>query len=322
LAQYDGPPDLLPDASQPEQYLPFTLSEEALSAAVRGFAKHIPFAPADLNPTNLRARMERVLIPMWLADTHVEARWEAETGFDYQILSHRERYDQGKGGWQEMEHKETRVRWEPRLGRLDRAYHNVPAPALEEHDALLHSLGDFEFGSALPFEFEPVSEAWTRLPDRPATDAWSEAVPLIRARAVEDCRVAAGADHLREFRWTPNYSQKNWTQLLLPIYTSYYLDDDDNPQAVTIHGQRGGIFGVRRSSMRRAQRTTLALLILAFALGAFSLLAMILPVLNAALLPLAILGLLFAFGLGLSSIVPLALAWRFNRRESGPSVGE
>jgi hypothetical protein len=145
-------------------------------------------------------------------------------------------------------------------------------------------------------------------------------VPLIRARAVEDCRVAAGADHLREFRWTPVYRDKNWTQVLLPIYTSYYLDDDGRPQPVTIHGQRGGIFGVRRSSMSRAQRTTLALLILAFAIGAVSLLAMVLPVLNASLLPLAILGLLLAFGLGLSSIIPLALAWRFNRRESAPGA--
>lgn len=318
LASYDGPLEQLPHSSRPEKYIPFTLSDDALSAAVRGFAQDIPFAPGDLNPTNLRTRLERVFFPMWMVDTHVKAQWEAEGGFDYQVLSHREHYVQRAGGWQEIEQQETRTRWESRLGRLDRAYQDISVPALERHGALLHGLGDFDLSSALPFDTEAVSEAWTRWPDRPAADAWSDAVPLIRARAVEDCRMAAGADHIRAFRWAPVYGEKNWTQLLLPIYTSYYLDDDGEPQPVTIHGQRGGISGQRRSSMRRAGRTTLTLLILAIVLGSFSLLAMALPILNAALFPLALLGLLLAFGLGLSSIIPVASAWRFNRRESGP----
>jgi hypothetical protein len=123
---------------------------------------------------------------------------------------------------------------------------------------------------------------------------------------------------MREFRWTPIYEEENWTQLLLPLFTSYYLDDDGEARPITIHGRRGDISGERRGSMRRAQRTSLTLLLLAFAIGSFSLATLILPVISAALMPLALLGLLLGIGMGLSSILPLVLVWRFNRREAGP----
>ena len=48
-----------------------------------------------------------------------------------------------------------------------------------------------------------------------------------------------------------------WTLLLLPLLSAYYLDDEGAPQAVYINGQNGTISGVRRSSMKRAQRASL-----------------------------------------------------------------
>ena len=43
---------------------------------------------------------------------------------------------------------ETRVRWEPRVGRLNRAYENVAAPALDDHRALMARLGNLNLSSA------------------------------------------------------------------------------------------------------------------------------------------------------------------------------
>jgi hypothetical protein len=305
--------DQLGYSHPPEKLLPFTLAGAELDAPIRRFAKGIPFPPADLKPEHLRARFQPVYVPMWLVDTRVDARWKAEAGFDYQVVSHRDRYEEHGGGWQSVEYEETRVRWEPRLGNLARTYENVPAPALEDHAELQRALGGFEIDSAQPYQPEAISNAWVRLPDRPPQDAWPDVAPALRARAIEECRVAAEADHLREFRWTPAYRGQHWTQLLLPVYTSFYLDDDGAPQAVTVHGTTGQIAGARRGSMKRAQRVSLVLLLIAVAIGFFSLLGIAIPGLNLALMPLGILGLALAFLLGLSSVFPIAAVWRFNR---------
>lgn len=313
LAQLSGGLDELAYKHAPERLLPFTLQDVDIADRVRRFARGIPFPPADLNPPSLRERFQRVFIPMWLVDTRVNARWEAEVGFDYQVVSHRDRYDEDRGGWISAEVEETRVRWESRLGRLDRAYENVPAPALEAHADLQPALGNFDSTSAQPYQAGAISDSWVRLPDRRPTDAWPDVIPTLRDRALEECREAAGADHLRGFRWTPTYQAQHWTQLLLPIYTSYYRDDEGEAQAVTIHGRTGHVSGPRRGSMKRAQRVSLIMLLAALAIGFLSLLAMILPGLNVALMPLGILGLVVSILLGLSSVIPIASVWRFNR---------
>jgi hypothetical protein len=169
----------------PEKLLPFTLVDTDLTEPVRRFARGIPFPPADLNPENLRSRFQPIFLPIWLVDTQVNAHWEAEVGFDYQVVSHRDRYEEDKGGWRSIEFEETRVRWEPRLGRLARAYENVPAPALEEHVPAQQTLGDFEISSAELYRAGAILNCWVRLPDRPPADAWPDVVPALRAIALE-----------------------------------------------------------------------------------------------------------------------------------------
>ncbi|NJN44298.1 MAG: hypothetical protein HC806_05960 [Anaerolineae bacterium] len=102
-----------------------------------------------------------------------------------------------------------------------------------------------------------------RLPTRPTEDAWPDALPNLQQAASDECRAAGKSDHFREFRWQAEYANQNWTQLLLPIYATYYLDDDQRPQPILLHGQTGQVSGVRRASMKRAQTTALWILLAA-----------------------------------------------------------
>jgi hypothetical protein len=299
----------------PELYLSFDATEELIAQKVAGFARGIPFAPQDLSMANLTTRMRRVFLPAWLVDTKVEAPWQAEVGFDYDVVSHQDRYEQNRGGWTSREITETRIRWEPRLGRLSREYENVLASALEVGDSLLFHCGEFDQSSAQTFEPSAVAEAWIWLPDRTTEDAWPDAVPVVRTQAMEECKIACGADHIRDFRWTPEYRAQSWTQVLFPIYSSYYLDDEGQAQPVLLHGQSGQIRGSRRGSLKRARTVSLALAFVAILLGFFSLLGLVISVLSAVLLPFAILGLILAFIVGFVAIIPIALVWQFNRRQ-------
>ncbi len=310
-------PDHKPYHPAPEILLPFQVPAATANERITDFAKDIPFAPYDLEADTLRARAQRIYLPVWLVDGDVQAVWDAEAGFDYEVVSHRERYADG-GGWNTEETRETRIRWEPRAGQLARHYDNIIAPALESHAALQHALGSYPKHDAQAYSPDKMAGILVRLPDRPPQAAWSDAVPAFRSAAAKECRQAASADHIRRFRWQPAYANRNWTLLLLPVYATYYLDDAGEPQAVLVNGCSGQISGKRRASMQRAQRTSLVISVIAallFALG------LCLGVTGLAVPPLIIVGIVVALAAFVAGIVgasiPIIRASRFNKQVSG-----
>ena len=313
LERMDQDVSQLPYAQPPELTIPYALSEAQLSQEIQRFTSGIPYPPQDLAVQNLQARLQRVYLPMWLVDAGVRAAWKAEAGFDYQVVSHEDHYS--GSGWTSQQVKEGRVRWEPRLGRLERSYSNIAAPALEDHAIFQAALGSFNLTSVRSYKPEDIRSAFVRLPDRPPKDAWSDAQMALFNAASEECRKAARADHLRQFSWQPEFNNQRWTQLLLPVYTAYYLDDDRQPQGLLIHGQSGKINGSRRASMQRAKRS--ALIVLGVAVLIF-ILGLILAGASLAVPPLlvpGILGLALALLVGLGAIIPPVRAGWFNRSQ-------
>lgn len=301
----------LPYIYPPELVLPFSVPGRVVAQHIETFAADIPFAPSDLNSENLKARVRRIMLPMWLVDSEIQATWEAEAGFDYEVVSHKERYVQS--GWATQEVQETRVRWEPRVGRLVRVYHNIAVPALEEHATLQNSLGEYRLESTCSYTTEQMTKAFIRLPDRAPTAAWSDAVLMLQQLAGEECRQAAKADHLRHFHWSPTYSAQNWTLLLLPMYATYYLNDESQPLPVLINGQSGQLYGIRRGSLRQAQRRALILALIAVVLFVVGLIVAAVGMMIPLVLILAALILGIALVMGLWTLVPIVRVWRFNR---------
>jgi hypothetical protein len=163
----------------------------------------------------------------------------------------------------------------------------------------MRKLGRYNLETTQPYDPQAVSQVMVQLPNRSTADAWPDAIPAFQTIAAEECRRATKADHIREFRWSADYPDQNWTLLLLPLYTTYYLDDDRNPQPVLIHGQTGQLSGPRRASMKRAQRA--ALIIVAVAAP---------PLLLAAGV-----GMILAMIIGMLAIAPMVIAWQFNRSQ-------
>ena len=93
--------DDLGQISAPELVVPFAVPAELVQQQINSFAKSFRFTPQDLQAKKLHDRLRRVYIPRWLVDSDVTAIWQAETGFDYQVVSHQESFKQG--GWQSRE---------------------------------------------------------------------------------------------------------------------------------------------------------------------------------------------------------------------------
>lgn len=306
-----------PHSSPPEQVIPFELPPEALARSMQDFCAGVPFRPDGLSPARLQANLRRIFLPMWLVDASVTALWEAEAGFDYEVVSHQEHYDQNSNGWVTKELKEQRVRWEKRAGRLRRDYHNVAVPALEQAAQLQAQLGGFDRASAQSYRPEHIHAGLVRLPDLSPDTAWSEAVPAFQKAAAQECQRACGAGHLRQYRWDARFTGLNWTLLLLPVFATYYLDEDGKRRPVLFHGQTGRASGQRRASTRRAGRLSLILLAISIFAVLFGLLLEVLlggvsggaAALGTAMMVSGFLGVV-------GSGIPYLIAHDFNRRHT------
>ncbi len=298
----------------PELLIPFQKASETLQPIFQNFVKAVWLRPDDFNEQTLLRRCVPVFAPFWLVDACLAGSWEAEVGYDYQVKSSRDAYQAGR--WVAQEVVEDRVRYEPRTGTLERRYDNAAVAALRDHARLIGKIGDYNYKQAQRFERSQLGEALLQAPDLPPESAWPAARDRLDRRAVEDCIKASGAKHVRKSAVKFTYTDLNWTQMLLPLYASYYTDDDGNVHTVLINGQTGQIGGVRMASQRKGWRAAgisagigvllFLLAMLFFALsGAASTLSGF-----AAFLALA------ALGAALFAVVPAVWPWQWNRRET------
>lgn len=297
----------------PELLVPFEVQLQSLQPIFQEFVKPVWFRPNDLNPENLVGRCIPVYLPMWLVDCTVLAGWQAEVGFDYQVKTTQESFHGGR--WITHEKLENRIRYEPRAGKLHRHYHNIPSPALSDHDRLMQRTGRYDLQKAVPFQADRVEKAALRVPDVTPEGAWPVAREKAEDRAARDCSKAAGGQHIRNTVLQADYDDLNWTQLFLPLFVTYYTADDGKQVPITVNGQTGTISGVRKASQRKGWQwagilagTAVGLLVLGLLSFAA---ATLLP-------PLTILGgvlVFFAFLLLAAAVIPAVWPWQWNSKQ-------
>ena len=236
----------------PELVLPFQRGPEVLHADLEKFTRGVWLAPDDFTPAALQGRLIPIFWPIWLVDGQVSGSWQAEVGFDYQVKSSQEFY--ASGSWRSRDVIETRVRWEPRLGGMRRVYNNLSAPAVSDQDRLQAQIGPSPFDQAVPYSAETLQGAVLRIPDQPPEGAWPQAQTAFERSAALECQQAAGGQHLRGYKLKPAFAGINWTQLLVPMYVSYYTDDRGKRIQVMINGATGQIGGRRLASPRKGLR--------------------------------------------------------------------
>jgi hypothetical protein len=244
-------------------------------------------------------------------DSDVVGNWQAEAGFDYQVKSSQESY--GKSGWTTREVVETRIRWEPRTGQIQRHYDNVSAPAISEQARLLKLVGQYQLGQAKAYQPEQVKGAILRIPDLPPESAWPLAQPILDEAASAECQQATGAQHMRNFTVRAEYQCLNWTQLLLPLYVTWYADDQGQPHPVYFNGQSGIIGGTRLASQKKGWQWAGILLAAA---AVFFVLALVFAAIGIVFPPITILGILLgivAIVVACAAIVPAAWPSQWNR---------
>jgi hypothetical protein len=302
----------------PELLVPFHKSRPEVRQILANFTQAVWLRPDDMDADQMLQRAMPVYWPMWLVDSEVVGDWQAETGFDYQVKSSQESY--ADSGWSTQEVVETRIRWERRIGQINRHYDNIAVPAISEHQQLTRQVGTYQVAQAAAYTPAQVAGAALRVPDLPPESAWPLAQANLDQAAGDECQQAAAAQHLRNFSLRAAYESLHWTQLLLPLYTTFYTDDQGQRHPVYINGQTGAIGGVRLASQRKGWLWAGILLGVA---AAVFVVALLISAIGLAFPPAIIIGVILgvtAVGLACDAIVPAAWPWQWNRRQPNTSV--
>lgn len=294
----------------PELQVDFAVSPDALVGRLGGFVRAPWFRVSDLRADRLAERAVEVHVPVWLVDATCEGAFEAEIGADYEVRSSDEVLEGGR--WTTREVTRTRIRWSPAVGRVSRRYDNVDVPALAEHASIVRRLGGWPTDGAVPATGRPSTIV---LPDRDPDEAWPDALDQLAHRVGDDVRRAVAADHVRGVVVRAEWTEREHTWMLLPMYATWYIDGSGQRCAVWIHGVTGQAWGPRRASMRKALGcgavlATLATGVLAAA-GVTLVIGLVVPVL---LLVALVLGVL-AVPLFVLALWPPLHVWAHNRRE-------
>ena len=302
----------------PELVIPFSQDGPNLSALYQRFVSGVWLRPDDFNPQSLLRRAAPIYWPMWLVDSQIDGSWQAEVGYNYQVESSQDLYASGQ--WLSQKVVETRIRWEPRLGQIELHFDNIAAPALSDYDRLTRIIGPYRPEFAKPFQSAMLAGSIVRVPDLPPESAWPLAQSKLNAKAAEGCQQAAKGQHIRNYRIEAKYQELNWTQLLQPLYISFYTDDQGQPQFVYINPQTGAIGGLRLASQRKGWRwagVSLGLALVALIIGLVSFAAS--PVMP----PLGLLGFLAsaaALAFGIFAIIPAVWPWQWNRQQQAQKI--
>jgi len=297
----------------PEYIIPFNKTKEDLRPVIENFAKAIWFKPDDFDPSKMMERLVPLYRPLWLIDSDMKGNWKAEAGFDYQVKSSQESFDGGQ--WSTKEVIKTNIRWEPRAGEICRHYDNITLPASGDQTRFIDMTGDYDFTGSEPYSHNEKLKITMRIPDLIPENIWPEAKIIIDNSASEECRTASCGQHIRAFKFKGNYEKLNWTQLLLPLYSTFYKDDRGKAHPVYINGQTGAIGGIRLASQKKGWKWTAGLLltgVIIFIIGLLVFLG------GSVFPPLALLGafmILISFLPAILSIFPVIYTWRWNKKQ-------
>ena len=257
----------LQESSQSEAVkliLPPGLDIGRLHAQLTQFAKGVPFAVPDFSPQNLAQRLLLVYWPIWLADANLKGEWDASFGYDYQIKSAREKM--GGGEWSSETVIKTRVNDEPRKGFIDRRYDNVLAPALRTHTQRLGHLGEYDLHALQPWQPNATAQIAIQEGQLSPNEVEEPVKQAFTKLAALDCRKAADAQHTKSFTFYGEFADMHWNHGLLPVFTSFYEDEQGQRHVVAINGQTGKVYGQRLASMKKAWLLTGILLAIALVL--------------------------------------------------------
>jgi hypothetical protein len=296
----------------PEILIPAQLKTVDLQQTLASFIEWVPFKLPDLTVENLLNRAQMIWWPLWLVDADLQGEWAGTMGFDYQVRTPKESF--GNGDWQSKTALRTQTRYEPRKGTLNRHYDNIRVPALRAHHKRLEQIGNYQQESALPYRTGVLGDNSVQMPEIEPQELLEVAQTRLHAAAEQEIMQANAAQHRQKVKFSGDYLNLNWTQLLMPIVSTWYKDENGKTYPIVLNGQSGKVHGKRMASVKQASRWTLGLMVIPVLL---LLAALVISLVAPASIPQNLVcGGVVIFFIALLALIPILRAHHWNNREN------
>ncbi|MEO6325456.1 MAG: zinc ribbon domain-containing protein [Thermoanaerobaculia bacterium] len=241
---------------RPEGLLAFAVDRNNAVGKFRTWISGLWFRPNALKSQSSVTGMSGVYVPYWTFDAATRSAWTAEAGFHYQVQV------QAVENGQTVMRSETRTRWEPAEGMLDRLFDDV---AVEASKGLTRSLAESiePFPTAALVPYEPAYLAGF-LAEEYALGV-HDAVAIARQRMADEIRAACAAavpgDTYRDLEVHTDYAGVSYKNALLPIWIAAY-QYAGKPYRFLVNGVTGKVAGEAPYSWVKITLAVLAALVL------------------------------------------------------------
>ena len=221
--EFCGSPALVPYDEikaplRPQGVLPFRVDAGQIRDTIRSWWRSKWFAPGQLSRTALVDTLHSVYIPYWTFDAHVHCPWQAEAGHHYYVPV------QGRDAkGRTVTRMEQRTRWEPAAGVVDHSFDDEPVPGTQGLALdLLRQVEPFPTQEVVAYDTAFLSGHVVEHYQVVLLDAAQRAQEQMYAKLEQLCAAQVPGDTHRNLRIDPEYSERTFKHVLVPIWLLTY----------------------------------------------------------------------------------------------------
>lgn len=252
------------DLVRPEGVLPFRVTRDGAAQSFRRWLAGLWFRPGDLKSRSSLTRLQGVYIPYWTFDAATHSAWTAEAGYRHQVPV------QVVENGRTVTRMETRTRWEPAAGTLERFFDDLPVPASRGVDAgVAREIEPFPTAELLGYDPSYLSGFLAEEYGVDLPEALASAEARMRAEIEAACAREVPGDTHRNLRVATQFSGVAYKSALLPLWIAAY-EYGGKPYRFLVNGVTGRTSGHAPFSVLKISLAVLAALLLVLLLASVS----------------------------------------------------
>jgi DNA-directed RNA polymerase subunit RPC12/RpoP len=243
----------------PEGVLPFRITHQQATLAVRQWLSSRWFAPDALKRFARPEAIDGVYLPYWTYDAHTTSYYTGQRGeYYYETEHYTERDAQGNSVQRTRQVRKTR--WYGASGTVSRWFDDLLVPATRSLPPnRLYALEPWDLVEIRPYEPAFLSGYKAQRYQVELAQGFEQA-KVLAARVIEgDVRRDIGGDEQRINNVTTHYAGITFKHLLLPVYAGAYRLNQKVYQIV-INGRTGEVQGDRPYSFIKIALLVLTIL--------------------------------------------------------------
>jgi hypothetical protein len=223
---------------RPTGVLPFRVDSGDVKDNIRRWWRSKWLAPGRLARVSLVDTMRSVYIPYWTFDARAHCRWDADAGYYYYVdVESRDAHGR------RVVRRERRTRWEPSSGSVDHTFDDEPVPGTQGVPLeLLRQVEPFPTHEVLPYDTALLSGHVVEHYKVVLFDAAERSIKQMRAKLEQLCARQVPGDTYRNLRIAPEYSDRTFKHVLVPIWLLSY-DYGARAYQVIVNGYTGRVAG-------------------------------------------------------------------------------